>query len=448
MAGLMEMLFGPDGVGGQPGLAGKAGNAIWQGTGELSPNAGFGETIAKSLGNIPHMLTDIAIKNPLEILKDPSSALNDNGEVSITRLLFPDFRRNAVKQRKDQEKLESAMTSARIFNTYDELKNRFMEAPTDQLGGLAQMADASGIPSEQIESALAAANVQRQKDEAARTAILSEYPDLPPSLLEDASPEDALRVWLASNRDKAISTRQTLRDVATDKRREDAAEEARRREARTEKRMLDREERQRLKEQANAAAAAARKAVEDKYELPIEGRKFSKESRTPAIPPAPMQADLDAQVAAAEASQNDWIPFNTKKKPEGIKSREQLIKEREVEAQKAADEAYDRVFGKPKSLNDVRDKKKFDGSLVDIKTQYPGLPEPVAKVLAAFMSENEDAFNEMAKPKPDEDPQTRSARLRTVADALETRMTGADMIPVLTGLGYTLDEVQSLINPE
>jgi len=135
MAGILDMLFGPDGVGGQPGLAGKAGNAVWQGTGDLSEGAGVGETLAKGLGNIPHFLTDIAIKNPLEILKNPSSALNDRGEVSITRLLFPDFRRAAVKEEKEQQKLRDAAISAHVFNTYQKGAGILSGAATDRAQG-------------------------------------------------------------------------------------------------------------------------------------------------------------------------------------------------------------------------------------------------------------------------------------------------------------------------
>jgi len=152
---LMTALFGDDGIGGKPGLVGKAGNAVWNGTGDLPEGAGFLDTLGNSLGNIPHMLTDIAVKNPLEILKNPASALNSRGEVSITRLLFPDFRREADKQAKQEAKVNDAIASAKVVNAYDGILKSIFEAPGAQGDAGVQQAIGMGVPQDQAERAAA-----------------------------------------------------------------------------------------------------------------------------------------------------------------------------------------------------------------------------------------------------------------------------------------------------
>jgi hypothetical protein len=202
--GLAEMLFGPDGVGGQPGLVGKAGNAVWNGTGELGPDAGFLETLGKSLGNIPHMLTDIAVKNPLEILKNPASALNDRGEVSLTRLLFPDFRRETVKQQQQAAKVNEAVDQAKVVNAYSDLAQIVFGQPGVQT---AEAGMAAGLPPAEAEAA-AARDAESEARLQQGQQVLGGF--LPPEVAGFVrDPEKVPGLYLQNEENKAQATQQS-----------------------------------------------------------------------------------------------------------------------------------------------------------------------------------------------------------------------------------------------
>lgn len=230
MAGLMETLFGADGIGGQPGLVGKAGNAVWNGTGELPKGAGLGQTVANSLGNIPHFLTDIAVKNPLEILKNPMSALNDKGEVSITRLLFPDYRRKAVKQGKEAEELRKAQITQQVMNTYDKGKELISSFGAGERKPIVDQLEQSGVDPEALNAMLGAAG--RQDAAQAAAAQMAQEQGVTPELAQGLTP--AQNVSLATG-----IKRQTLAERNSEIREQRAAEAASYRVAR-EKRLLTR----------------------------------------------------------------------------------------------------------------------------------------------------------------------------------------------------------------
>jgi hypothetical protein len=241
MASLMETLFGPDAKpGGQPGLVGKAGNAVWNGTGELPEGAGFLETLGKSLGNIPHMLTDIAVKNPLEILKNPASALNDRGEVSLTRLLFPDFRRETVKQDQQRAKVRDAYAQAQVVNTYEKLVEGVFGQPGAQS---AEEGMAAGLPPAEAERA-AQRDAQGEEQLGAARSAAQKF-GLPEEMAGFVTP------------DNALSTYNTLTDT---KRAEDAAAKAEARAARAEGRANTRLSlaTKRAAQQASGVAAPGR----------------------------------------------------------------------------------------------------------------------------------------------------------------------------------------------
>lgn len=275
----MTALFGPDGIGGQPGLVGKAGNAVWNGTGDLPEGAGFGATLANSLGNIPHFLTDIAVKNPLEILKNPASALNDRGEVSITRLLFPDFRRNAEKEDKQRSKLRDAYTASQVFNTYDSLVGKLMDTPADQRGGMVDFASQAGVPDEELNNALGQADAADQEQHTIDEAVQTALPGVPAALTAGGTRQQGLGAILAKSRQDAIDRRANARAAASAAR---AAATA----AKTDPRSFQQKAADRRAEReatANAAAASAQIAAE--YAPRVKQAQLEESGKPAAIAP-------------------------------------------------------------------------------------------------------------------------------------------------------------------
>lgn len=80
-------------------------------------------------------LTDVIFKNPVEVLKNPASILNDRGEVSVTRLLFPDFRRQRVAEQESFAQAQQARAQAQALAAYGDIAKMFMDAPTDTAQG-------------------------------------------------------------------------------------------------------------------------------------------------------------------------------------------------------------------------------------------------------------------------------------------------------------------------
>lgn len=217
--GLMETLFGPDGIGGEPGLVGKAGNAVWQGTGELDPQAGLGETVVKSLGNIPHLLTDIAIKNPLEILKDPASVLNDQGQISFTRLLFPDFRRNVVKAEQQQAEAQKAYTAVAGLNANKMILDSIFNAAGVQGPEGVEQAVAMGADRAAAERRAVEDQTTEDQTLAARDAVAGIAPGVPRALLDTGitEPGQGLETYLNIERSNAMASERSQDNARADR---------------------------------------------------------------------------------------------------------------------------------------------------------------------------------------------------------------------------------------
>ena len=348
MAGLMDFLFNSDGPGGQPGAVGNTLNngilnTVLGGVGKVIAPAG--NAVAGGLGDF---IADVTTKNPLEILKNPASALNDQGQVSLTRLLFPYFRREAVKADQQQAKLKDAYTQAQVINTYERVRNSPQIAPILEAMGLTPPQGA------------AAEGLQRQQD-ARNTLTLPEAQGglaLPAGVAQFVEPDQVPQAYFNAQRDKALAAERAVdnaraasgeyRAQTNFEERETPEKAAARKKAERDQRIADREAAraaQIQKEQAAEAASNAEADVRDTFSDRVKN--------------AP-----DVPQAAIDKANNDINPFNNYGK--GTQSKENVIKQRAEEIRKARAAAYAEIkkalpltsrknFGKRKEAKAVVD---------------------------------------------------------------------------------------------
>lgn len=212
MAGLLEALFGPDGIGGQSGAVGKVAdqgilNTVLGGAGKVI--APVGNTAVGGLGD---WVADVVTKNPLEILKNPMSVLNDRGEPSWTRVLFPEFRRNDMRNKEMAAKAKQLEATTASLSMLGDMGKFLQGLKPDQRAPYVQQFEAAGGTPEQSNAALGLASAADQESEIARQAILAEDPTLPHGLLKGLTPEKGLSTLVGLRAAKATAAERNKPD--------------------------------------------------------------------------------------------------------------------------------------------------------------------------------------------------------------------------------------------
>lgn len=227
MPGILEALFGADGIGGQPGAVGNTlnngiANTVLGGVGKIIAPVGNA-----AVGGLGDWVADVVTKNPLEILKNPTSILNDRGEPSWTRVLFPDFRRQDIKAKQQASKALDLKATADSLSMLGDM-GKFLQGikPDQRAPYVAQMEEA-GVPSEQTNLALGQANAADQKLAQGQQALGGFLPPEIAGLVDDPSKVPGL--YVQNEQAKATESRQRMTDDRanrTENRAIDAAQRA------------------------------------------------------------------------------------------------------------------------------------------------------------------------------------------------------------------------------
>lgn len=213
MAGIMEALFGADGIGGQSGAVGAIGDSVME-KGLLGTAMGGAGKIIAPIGNLINggtgdWLSDVITKNPLEILKDPVSAFNDKGQLSLARILFPNYRRQAVEQRK-----MAAM--AETMKTYGDLAKMFTDSKTDTSQGILRKGMvAQGADPAVLQPYADAAKAERHFGRRNQAAIAQEAQamGMTPNMTQDMSSDELRALAIQQAHDKATLGQRTLSEA-------------------------------------------------------------------------------------------------------------------------------------------------------------------------------------------------------------------------------------------
>ena len=113
--GIMETLFGPDGVGGQPGAVGNAMNAAGGAYKKAS------ETPFASLLTLP-----------TEIIRDPLQFTNSEGKLDIAALLSPNARKTFAAQKQAAQDAAKVKAIGEAYNVTKTATDLFTNAPTPE----------------------------------------------------------------------------------------------------------------------------------------------------------------------------------------------------------------------------------------------------------------------------------------------------------------------------
>jgi len=213
------MLFGPDGVGGQPGAAGKALDFATGADVKSAPANENGQQILERYGKDLARLPFTLAKLPLDFISEPSMFTNGR-QIDIGAILSPTYR----KEKKDQIATEQAAEKAR--NIYqgvkmaDEFARTMTERQPDQRYAMVQQFEAAGGSPDQSNAALGQANAADQQAQIARQGVASALPGLPPELVAatDFTPNQAVSTIVAAKNAEEDARRQAAsegRAVAT-----------------------------------------------------------------------------------------------------------------------------------------------------------------------------------------------------------------------------------------
>ena len=353
--------------------------------------AGFAGGLGDFIGGLGGRVSDLALHTLPEFVKDPSSFFNDRGELSMTRVISPDFRRNAVKERKQEEQAQNAMLVARGLNQFNDFTKSLGDAPESQRAAMATQAESMGMPSGQIDAALGQAN---QQDQGRQQAVGMLAPDvggqgMAEGLLSSdpniaAAAKLSLSQRIAQRRQEAINARAAARDARAAA--AFAARDLRSPEDKQAARQAEREaarQAQVAKEKATAEATAAAGDVNEKYK-PL------------------LKTAVDVPQATIDASRQDWNPFNNY--PEGTKSRENLIAQRAAERRAARAEAY----------------KAIDQAVPPNSRKNIGLRKKLRAAVPATVQTSQDVGlgNPIISDPPPADPAERITAARTLGEQL------------------------------
>lgn len=156
--------------------------------------SGFSGGAGGIMGSLFGNISDIALRTLPEVLKDPESFLNENGELSLTRFAIPEFRREKQKEARDQEEIRKSALAASAITQGQNLLESALGLRTNEA-----RAAAAGVfgGDPRYTSAMDAANAESA---AARPAALEA--GLLPGASALSMPKDSIEAALAFQRDR------------------------------------------------------------------------------------------------------------------------------------------------------------------------------------------------------------------------------------------------------
>lgn len=328
--GLSEILFGADGVGGQPGVAGKALDFA-MGTdidvNAPAPTTGQGQLAkyGKDLARLPLTLA----KLPLDFISDPSTFLRGSGGGADFAAIFsPTYRKEKVAARKRDEKFEELRQTFEGIKMFDDFTAGMSATPFDQRAAVAQQAEQAGLPSEQIDTALGAANQVDQQRASVIAAIRAEDPTIPDEVLANLDPDKGLAILTRIRESQAIQARADASAARSEEAVARAEEAARRAQVGFENRdprsFAERQaDAKAEKEAAEAKARAAKRAKAQATSLKeARARAQAEANESTSAYERAQRREAERQIAAqkdivpgsaadANPKNKDWIPFNS-----------------------------------------------------------------------------------------------------------------------------------------
>lgn len=316
--GLGDILFGPDGVGGQPGLAGKALDFAMGTDIDVNapdPKTGQGQLAkyGKDLARLPFTLA----KLPVDFLTDPTTFL-DGREIDIGAILSPTYRKEKKQARKEAADFERARNVFEGIKMFDDFTAGMSATPFDQRAAVAQQAEQAGLPSEQIDTALGAANQVDQQRASVIAAIRAEDPTIPDEVLANLDPDKGLAILTRIRESQAIQARADA-----------SAARAQAREAR-----LAGQPRKRTPQEVAAAARgerAATKVFDSTYENEQQGLAIAADQVTDPVLARGLRAKIPEFAAKrAAAAAEALVP---------LKQRQRAFRAKKAAARSAVDKA-------------------------------------------------------------------------------------------------------------
>tara|TARA_R110000868_G_scaffold347384_1_gene608401 strand:+ start:188 stop:1519 length:1332 start_codon:yes stop_codon:yes gene_type:complete len=172
---------------------------------------GFVGGLGDFLGGLGGRVTDLALHTLPDVIKDPTSFVNDKGELSITRVLFPDFRREKQKEAKADAERQRAMDAARVITQGTDFVKTLIDQTPEQRYATVQQFEAAGGTPEQSNAALGQANVYDQKKDA--IAREAQAMGMSPLMTQDMSSDELRALAIQQAHDKATLGRQTISDM-------------------------------------------------------------------------------------------------------------------------------------------------------------------------------------------------------------------------------------------
>lgn len=335
--GLSEILFGADGVGGQPGVAGKALDFA-MGTdidvNAPAPTTGQGQLAkyGKDLARLPLTLA----KLPLDFISDPSTFLRGSGGGADFAAIFsPTYRKEKVAARKREEAFDKLRMTFQGLKMADDFGQMLNDAPADQRSDLLAEMEAGGTDSERLNSMAGVALSGDRRRDALVSQIVQEDPTYTPEMLVGLTDDDAFDLLGRIRREADVERRsqrgEYYRDASAARSEEAAAraEEAARRaqvgfENRDPRSFAERQaDAKAEKEAAEAKARAAKRAKAQATSLKeARARAQAEANESTSAYERAQRREAERQIAAqkdivpgsaadANPKNKDWIPFNS-----------------------------------------------------------------------------------------------------------------------------------------
>jgi hypothetical protein len=146
---------------------------------------GFAGGSGNFLGSLFGNVSDIALRTIPDIIKDPESFLNERGELSATRVLIPEYRREVQKENSQREEMRKAALAASAISQGKTFLESALGLHTNEAREAAQ-----GVYGNDPRFAAA---VQAANAESAAARPAAAEAGLLPSVAALAMPEDALK---------------------------------------------------------------------------------------------------------------------------------------------------------------------------------------------------------------------------------------------------------------
>lgn len=390
--GLMDVLFGADGVGGQPGVVGNAVNAV----------GSAGADAAKTLAKLPLTLATL----PTDFLKNPSVFFGDGPRgIDLAAVFDKDYRKFKEADIKAQDDARHLLRQAQGVNAAQAIIQDLF-GPNSGMSPAegAQQAIAMGVPESMARAAQQRDYADSRNAQIVRELLVPVLREVPPEILAatDFTPNQAVGSIIAANNADAQAARQAAQDaraMASDVReavRFGERDTPEQKEQRRQQTLKDRAEARRLalaQQQATANASDAARDVNDQYKDRLKN--------APDVP----QAEIDA-------ANNDWNPFNNYG---ATKSKTSLLAERAAARKQARAEAYKGIDAAlpPTSRQNVVARKRLRKAVpaaVDAVTETPAVVEIAPEQRLQALNEVRSAVSRFKAQ--GKDPQTIAGLLR------------------------------------